>query len=64
MAEFRARVITHRPGLYELWCDEHSVSAMPRSQYAPQAVLTNSLEYAQKRVDSHNEKWHNKLEDK
>lgn len=53
-----AIVIEHRKGIYEIWCDQHSTEADANTGFAPQAVLTDSAIYAQKRVDSHNQKWH------
>ena len=58
MSDIRARVVTHGPGVYEMWCDEHSTVADPETGFAPQAAMTPDAAYAQRRVDSHNAKWH------
>lgn len=58
MNDLKARVITRRVGLYEIWCDQHSVEADPNTGFAPRPVLTSDLAYAKRRVTSHNLKWH------
>ena len=58
----KARVVEHYHGVFEMWCDQHGIEAEPDTGFAPPQVLTHDRAYAQRRVDSHNAKFHPVLE--
>lgn len=59
-----ARVVEHANGVFEPWCDQHGIEADPKTGFAPQQILTPDRVWAQRRVDSHNRKFHSEGEER
>lgn len=57
-SRWQAVVVDRGPSGYEMWCPYHSTVADAATGFAPPTALTGDRDYAQRRVDSHNAKWH------